>query len=480
MKAETAAEAARWSVLAAGREAPEAAALVVDGQVYTWAAVATRVERLLDALPHGDGPVALLGATRLRVVLGLLTLIEAGRTAFVLHPRLQPREVAAQLAAVGVASLWEPPSPETAQEARTPRAAPPPIADARDLAWIATSGSSGAPRIVALSRRAFLASSASHAANLPFAPGDRWHLTMPLGHIGGLSILTRCLLHRAAITFSEPPEGLGHRPFSAARLRAQLAESGATLLSVVPTMLQQMIDQDPSPPPLRAILLGGAAAPAGLLRRAAEQGWPVLATYGLTEACSQVCTWRPGTRPDPAEGAGPPLPGIALRIVDGEVQVRGEILLSETLPRGLHPSPLTEDGWLRTGDLGELDQAGRLHLRGRRSTLIITGGENVSPEEVEAVLLELPGVRAAVVFGVPDPVWGQQVGAAVVLADGVLADGVLADGALETVIAQARERLAPHRRPRRWAVLDALPLGPSGKVDRGAALGLAQKQLQDD
>ncbi len=445
------------SPLAAGLEAPEAAALVVDGQAWTWAEVAGRVAALLPLLPPGEGPVAVVGEARARVLLGLLALFEAGRTAMILHPRLTAGERAAQLGALGLGAPWSPPLP-------SPVPPPPPTAypPERELCWIATSGSSGAPRVVALSRRAMLASARAHLENLPFVAGDRWQLCMPLGHVGGLSILTRCLVGRSALALDEPPEGAGHQPFSPAGLRASLARSGASLLSVVPTMLQRMIAEDPSPPPLRAILLGGAPAPANLLLDAARHGWPVLGTYGLTETGSQVCTWRPGTLPSPEEGAGPPLPGVALRIVDGEVRVRGDMLLSRLLPEGAHPSPLDPEGWLRTGDLGGLDARGRLHLRGRSSNLIITGGENVSPEEVEATLLEIPGVAGAVVFGVPDALWGQTVAAAL----------VLEGSSLEAVIAAASERLAAHRRPRRWVSLDALPLGPNGKVDRRAVVGL--------
>lgn len=442
------------SPIAAGLEAPEATALVVDGRALGWAEVAGRVAALLPTLPPGQGPVAVVGRPSKAALLGLLALFEAGRTAFVLHPRLAEGERAALLEQLGLGAPWSP-------DLLPPAALPAPRAweVEGELAWLATSGSSGRPRVVALSRRAWLASARAHAANLPFEPGDRWFLNLPLGHVGGLSVLTRCLIARAAVALVEPPAGAAHQPFSPAGLRAALAASGATLLSLVPTMLAQLIAEDPRPPPgLRAVLLGGAAAPARLLHEAARHGWPVLGTYGLTEACSQVCTWRPGTRPDPAEGAGLPLPGVDLRVVDGEVQVKGAVLLSRVLPEG--ERPIDAEGWYATGDLGELDAEGRLHLRGRRSELIITGGENVSPEEVEAALLALPGVAAAVVVGLPDPLYGQRVAAAV----------VLAGASLDEIAAAAALRLAPHRRPRRWLALERLPLLANGKVDRRGAL----------
>lgn len=454
------------STLAAGREAPDAPALVVHGRIWRWSEVAGRVAALLNALPAGEGPVGVVGTPRLSTALGLLTLIEAGRPAVVLHPRLAEGEQAAQRAALGLGDPWE--IPEISSDPSWPEPASPPPEG--PLAVLFTSGSTGVPRAVVLSRRAFLASAAANAANLPFGAGDLWHLCMPLGHVGGLSILTRALIARSAAAFWEPPPGRAYAPFSAELLLDRLEQDGSTLLSVVPTMLRQLLDTGRTPPArLRAVLLGGAAAPHALLRDAAALGWPVLATYGLTEACSQLCTWPPGLTPDPALGVGPPLPGVQLRVVDGEIQARGDMLCSGTLPEGAHPSPLTADGWLRTGDLGRIDEAGRLHVQGRRGELIITGGENVAPQEVEAALSLCPGLGGAVVFGLPDPLYGQRVAAAV-LADQEVTDAVLDEW--------ARQHLAPHRRPRVWVRLEALPENGTGKVDRRATVALAMARLQ--
>ena len=452
------------SPLAAGIEAPNATALVVGGKIWTWGEVSGRVAALLSALPIGNGPVALVGTARLSTALGLLALIEAGRPAVVLHPRLSAAEQEEQLGSLGLQARWRVPELQAVSEWPTT----PEIDPERGLAILFSSGSTGAPKAVLLSRRAFVASAASHAENLPFMPGDRWELAMPLGHVGGLSILTRALIARSAVAFWEPQAEVSHTPFSADLLLDRLEKDGATLLSVVPTMLAALLETGRElPRRIRAILLGGAAAPPGLLLEAAARGWPVLATYGLTEACSQLCTWPPGLTPNPALGVGPPLPGVQLRIVDGEVQARGDMLCSGLLPEGGHPSPFTPDGWLRTGDLGALDEAGHLHLSGRLSELIITGGENVSPAQVEAALSLCPGVAGVVVFGQPDPRYGEIVAAAVVLQAGMEMDEV------ET---WARTHLAPHRRPRVWLRLDALPLGANGKVDRRAVVVGAQAQ----
>jgi O-succinylbenzoic acid--CoA ligase len=319
------------------------------------------------------------------------------------------------------------------------------------LALVRTSGSSGAPKTVWLSREAFLASAEASAANLGWHNDDRWLLAMPLSHVGGLSILVRGLVARACVVLR--PEV----PFEAGAVAAQIERDRVTLASMVPTMLVRMLDAGWRPPAcLRALLLGGAGASPELLARAEDRGVPVLTTYGLTEACSQVTTQPYGTRNRGELGAGRPVRGAEVRIVDGEIQVRGPMLAGGYVDT---PSPFTGDGFLRTGDLGAIDAGGNLHVLGRRDDRIVTGGENVDPVEVERALARCPGVRAACVVGVADREWGERVAALVV-----------ADGAAERdVIAWAHEHLAPRARPRVVRLVAELPLTASGKLDRAAA-----------
>jgi len=183
-----------------------------------------------------------------------------------------------------------------------------------------------------------------------------------------------------------------------------------------------------------------------------------LTTYGLTEACSQATTQQPGTVNRGQLGAGPPLPGVELRISDDDgIQLRGPTLFSGYLPAS-DRSTFLDDGWFPTGDRGRLDEAGNLHVLGRRTDRIVTGGENVDPVEVEQALESLPGVVQASVFGVPDEKWGEVVCAAVV--------AVGPTPELAAAVAELRGRLAPFKLPRRIARLDALPLNATGKVDR--------------
>ncbi|MGB5701643.1 MAG: AMP-binding protein, partial [Polyangiales bacterium] len=315
-----------------------------------------------------------------------------------------------------------------------------------------------------LSRRAFVASEAAHAANLGWLPQDRWLLGMPPAHVGGLSILTRSLIARRCVV-------LDPGPFDPAKTIRRMEREAVTLLSVVPTMLARLLASgDPCwrpVPALRAVLVGGAAFPESLRKHAVSQGIPVLSTYGCTEACSQVATQTLAQAGLP--GSGAPLPGVEVRIDEGEIQVRAETLMQGYL--GMQPAdePWTDDGWLRTGDFGEFAPDGQLVVRGRLDDMIVTGGENVAPQEVEAWLQSVPGVVAACVFGVDDEDWGQRVAAAIVI------DEALYDPSAIPV--RMGVELASHKRPKDFTVLDALPLNRSGKVDRAKVRALAEPRL---
>ena len=256
---------------------------------------------------------------------------------------------------------------------------------------------------------ALVASAAASAANLGWAADDRWLLCMPIAHVGGLSIVTRCLAARRCVVLMPR--------FDAQRLPAVIDARRVTLASLVPTMLARVLDAHPdwrAPAHLRAILVGGAAAPPALLRRAVERGLPMLPSYGLTESCAQIVAAPYAARHDPAGyGAGIPLPGVELRVVDGRIEIRGPMLMAGYW----NEPPLAPDAWFDTGDLGEIDARGCLHVHARRTDLIVTGGENVYPAEVERALETLPGIAAAGVFGIASDEWGQEVAAALV-ADG--------------------------------------------------------------
>ncbi|MFW5947067.1 MAG: class I adenylate-forming enzyme family protein [Gemmatimonadota bacterium] len=493
------------SVFSAAAEAPDRVALIDGDTVLTFAGLADRVSGVVAWLRarslDGPDPVAVVATPDLATIEMLHALIAVGTPVLPLHPKLTDAERAALLDAVAPAAVLRVPrtagrEPRVADhEPRAADAVPgaarhesrtasrePRVAD-RPLAIIATSGTSGRPKGVVLSRRAFAASAAASAANLGWRDDDRWLLPLPLAHVGGLSILTRCLLARRAVVLAPDTDP--------AALMDALRRHRATLVSLVPTLLARILDVVPGPPPdpLRAVLLGGAAASPALLARAADRGWPVLATYGLTEACSQATTQRYATVNRGEAGAGPPLPGVELRIGDdGAILLRGPILFSGYLPPGA--DPFLDDGWFPTGDRGRLDEDGNLHVLGRRADRIVTGGENVDPIEVEQALERLPAVRRACVFGAPDAGWGEVVVAAVVpepapAVGAASAEHTASEADAETLdavldqVRGLRDVLAPFKRPRRVAVLDELPLNPNGKVDRAETTRRATGRLHE-
>ncbi len=469
------------SVLAAAGEAPARLALIADGASLTYGELSARVRRamahfapaLRDAPP--GAPAAVVASLRVETVVALWALWELGRAVALVHPRSTPPERAGLLASCAPALVVEGDWSDAglaggdrsdAGLAGWGAPAPPsPASDEAPFAIVFTSGTSGRPKGVVLSRRAFAASARASEANLGWGPDDRWLLTMPLAHVGGLSVLTRCVLARRAAVLA-PWAGS-----DAAALGEAIGRHGATLLSLVPTMLHRLFEAGAAwrpPKAVRAVLLGGAPAPGALLAEAAARGVPALTTYGMSETCAQVATQRPGTPPGEGQGVGPPLPGVEMRFEAGEILVRGPTMMSGYLGGG---DPFRAGGWFPTGDLGALDEAGRLHVLGRRSDTIITGGENVSPREVERALEGLPGVAQACVFGVDDERWGQVVAAAIVPSPSAPLD----EGAL---VARVAALLAPHKRPRRVAVLGALPANAAGKIDRRAVARAAAGLLR--
>jgi O-succinylbenzoic acid--CoA ligase len=294
-----------------------------------------------------------------------------------------------------------------------------------------TSGTSGRAKPVELTYGNWLWSALGSAVALGLDPDERWLCALPLTHVGGLSIVLRSAIYGTT--------AIVHERFETDRvLDTLMAPGGPTIVSLVPTTLQRLLDAGlRDPPALRWALLGGAPSTTALQGRAAAAGVRVAPTYGLTEACSQVTT------------LGAPLFCTKVRLApDREILVSGP----------------TVAGWagsnrhvLATGDLGDWSSDGALRIVGRKADTIISGGENVAPAEVEAVLEAHPDVFEAAVHGRADPVWGEAV-VATVVAD--------ADVEAEELRAWCAARLAKYKVPKQIAFATALPRTGSGKLLR--------------
>lgn len=334
----------------------------------------------------------------------------------------------------------------------------------REAAIIYTSGTSGTPKGARISYGNLWFSVVASALHLGHHPGDVWLAAMPLFHIGGLSILFRGVIGATTVVL--------HERFDPERALVAI-DDGVTLASVVPVMLRRMLDRRDAPwaPHLRYLLLGGSSAPPGLIEDCLRLGIPVAATYGLTEATSQVTTMLPENASQRPSSSGLPLPLTEVRVtapsgnvVTGEIgfiEMRGPTLFAGYLEDHDAGSRVTSDGWFQTGDAGYLDVEGYLYVVDRRDDLIISGGENVYPSEIERVLREHPLVADAGVIGVANDAWGSRPVAAVVWRGDP-------ETARDDLLRHCRERLASYKVPDRVVLVAELPRSASGKLLRRA------------
>lgn len=330
-----------------------------------------------------------------------------------------------------------------------------------------TSGTTGHPKGVVLTYANHFYGATASAFRIGTLPEDRWLCCLPLYHVGGLNILMRCCLYGTAVVL--------HNGFDVEKVRQSLEQDQVTLASLVPTQLFRLMGEiESSTAPLshhlRLILLGGAAATPELVTRSQVLGIPIATTFGMTETDSQVATQTPDATRHKPGSVGRALLFSIIRIVDehskplepgqiGEIVVSGPTVMREYYRNQQATQKALQNGWLHTGDLGYFDADGDLWIVQRRSDLIVSGGENVYPAEVESVLRQHPAVEEVCVIGLPDAEWGQRVAAAVVLKP----DAVINQ---DTLIAFVREHLAGYKVPRIIRFVAALPLTASGKIER--------------
>lgn len=424
------------------------------------ATVADRAGALQAAGVSAGDRVAIIEADRIEAVLGILAIIRTDAVAVVIDADAPPADQRRRLEVAAVDHVVGTPPPgieavaTSDPTATAVEAAMQPAETLRTVLF--TSGTTGEAMPVGHTAGTHAAASKVAAEGLDLTAADRWYVPLGVHHMGGLAPVIRCLPLGIPVVLSET---VGPRA-----LLARIDRTDATLASVVPTMVQRALEGTPTvPDKLRCLLVGGAPLRQGLFDRAHAVGLPVYASYGLTETVGQVATATPDERAAHPDTVGRPLPGLDIAIVDDEGEPVDDGTTGTVVVTGPTVSPTRGEAVagghrLETRDIGHVDDAGRLWIHGRRDSAIITGGEVVHPQRVEAVVAAHPAVDDAGVVGVADPTWGERVVAAVV-AEGVDADALLT---------WCRDRLTAAEVPRAVAFVDTLPYTASGTIDRPA------------
>ncbi|MDO6846711.1 o-succinylbenzoate--CoA ligase [Priestia megaterium] len=324
-----------------------------------------------------------------------------------------------------------------------------------------TSGTTGHPKGVLQTYGNHWWSSVGSALNLGLNEKDCWLIAVPLFHISGLSILMRSVFYGMKIILEER--------FEARAVNEAIKNKGVTIISVVTSMLSNMLDELAErkyPNTFRCMLLGGGPAPLTILEACVNKEIPVYQTYGMTETSSQFVTLSPEDSLRKLGSAGKPLFPCAMKIVDekgnetseaGEIIVKGPNVTKGYLNKPEATKKAIQQGWFYTGDIGKVDEEGFLYVLDRRSDLIISGGENVYPAEIENVLLKHPAVKEAGVTGVADEKWGQVPAACIV---------VNKDVSDEELSLHIQQFLAKYKLPKYFVRVEELPRTASNKIIR--------------
>jgi O-succinylbenzoic acid--CoA ligase len=410
-------------------DAPEALALIAAEQSFTWSTLLDEAEKLADTIPTTPAIFSCQGSS-----------LQLALHTYACSLKNQP--------------FWpvdRPPKEATLGD-NTPSSPPLPAPDTALI--ISTSGSEGLPKAVQLTNRNLDAAASAANQRLPLRSGDLWLDCLPLYHIGGLSILWRCAQAGATV--------LLHEGFDAYRIADDLSNKPVTHISLVPTMLARLLEIGvKTPPSLRHAIIGGAALSMALYERATAAGWPLNPSYGMSESSAQIATWVESDGPWHEGLVGTTLGENEISLnVDGRIQIRGPQIMAGYLGENTR----NPDNWFITGDLGKIDQNLRLTVTGRADDMLISGGRNVHPSEVESCLAACPGIQDVAVTALPDAVWGDLIVALVV-----------ANSSQQNIEEFANRHLYAAARPRRIIHLASLPRNPSGKLERSTLRSLASE-----
>lgn len=326
-----------------------------------------------------------------------------------------------------------------------------------------TSGTTGKPKGVQQTFKNHFYSAISSALNLGLTDRDNWLCAVPIFHISGLSIIMRGLIYGMTVTLMDK--------FDAEKVTSLLKESSISTMSVVPTMLQQLLEifpQEGYNSNFRCFLLGGGPIDKVTLERCQQQNISVIQSYGMTETASQVIALNFEDAENKIGSVGKPLFSVELKLAhDGEVLLKAPNITPGYLNNPEKNKEVFENGWFKTGDIGYLDEDGFLYLKGRKGDMIISGGENIFPHEVEESYLKLAGVKDIVVAGITDKKWGQVPVAFVVLERKL---------SQQELILYGREHLAHYKVPVRFYQVMSYPQTASGKVKRRELIQIKEYQ----
>lgn len=323
---------------------------------------------------------------------------------------------------------------------------------------IYTSGTTGFPKGVVHTYGNHWWSAVSSALNLGMNKADKWLIALPLFHVSGLSTMMKSVIYGMPIYLM--------KKFDVALVHEAIMDKQVTIVSVVTLMVQRLVEKlgtDKYPDTLRCFLLGGGPAPKVLLEKAKEKGVPVFQSYGMTETTSQIATLSPQDALGKIGSAGKPLLPAQLKIVEpgsdgvGEIVVKGPMVTSGYYKNPAANEKTIVDEWLHTGDLGYLDEQGFLFVVDRRTDLIISGGENIYPSEIENALAKMPEIKEAGVTKREDATWGH-VPVAYVVANESITE--------EQIFDFLSKHLAKYKLPKEIHFISELPRNASNKLVR--------------
>ena len=382
---------------------PDAVAIVSGADMITYAELDEQIAERIETFRHvgiGSGQrIALLQHNSVDYIVSLLALIERGAVICPMNARWPESTVYEAMTRIGAVFLQD--MLERGHSTQSIEASLI-LTDARWATVVFTSGSSGTPKAAVHSLANLRASAQASNQNIALASGDRWLLSLPLYHVGGLGVLFRCLESGATVVVPDANEALA----------ASIERYAPTHLSLVSTQLYRLLqdaDATRALSKMKAVLMGGSAMPARLIAKASEQGIALHTSYGMTEMSTQITCTPAGASLEELSTSGRELLSGSIRINDaGEIEVSGACLFQGYLMEEGVDLPLTVDGFFKTGDTGQFDDDGYLEVTGRMDRQFVSGGENIQPAAIERALCQLDGVLQAVVIGVDDDEFGQR------------------------------------------------------------------------